>query len=141
LPCANAFLLQSPPVVKDFAWPIISRLITRLPYWGALLKFHAERPLRTSHTESPAFVTCIAKRQTNEIGPTTGYIQSVRHGSHRRSARVLLSRDSPGEIKRDFNGGIVPCETSVHRFVAVEVQKKNEIEIRQRRKQRKKPMT
>jgi hypothetical protein len=39
-------LLQLPPVVRNFAMPVVHRLITHLSYWPEIRKFLLKRPMR-----------------------------------------------------------------------------------------------
>ena len=60
-------LLQLPHVVQNFSMPVVSRLITRLPYWLLIRKFQLKQPMRSPHGSWTDFLRSIAQGRTSEV--------------------------------------------------------------------------
>jgi hypothetical protein len=60
-------LLQLPPVVHNFATPVVYRLITRLLYWSLIRKFQLKQPMRSPDAWWTDFLRSVAQGQTSEV--------------------------------------------------------------------------
>jgi hypothetical protein len=60
-------LLQLPPVVSNFAMPVVHRLITRLPYWSSIGQFQLQQPMRAPDPLWARFLLSIAKGRSHNV--------------------------------------------------------------------------